>query len=415
MNMEQQIAVIPKQNAELTFKYNLNHGRHGWLRLTPAYSVKLVNEILERSDTGITVLDPFSGTGTTPLSAAYRGDSGTGIEINPFLAWLAKAKIDHYDANILNECISLVDEIVHRISTGDVTPVGHPPIHNIGRWWNDDELLFLCRLKAAIDEIWTDCIKCRNLLLIGFCRILIKLSNAAFNHQSMSFKEKDDSRGLLFSFYPDFPGMFRKEMEFVLESAGDNPHGEANIGLGDSRSIAALVDKKYDLLITSPPYPNRISYIRELRPYMYWLGYLTNGREAGELDWSAIGGTWGIATSKLSDWETPHDSFCPGYFKKALDDVMHSENKSGRLLSNYVARYFHDMWMHLRQIAGIMTAGAEVHYIVGNSSFYGVLIPVELLFRDMLNEAGFMDVKIVKIRKRNSKKELYEYDVHAYR
>ncbi|WP_322490103.1 hypothetical protein [Chloroflexus sp.] len=38
------------------------------------------------------------------------------------------------------------------------------------------------------------------------------------------------------------------------------------------------------LVITSPPYPNRMSYIRELRPYMYWLGYLNNGRDAGELD-----------------------------------------------------------------------------------------------------------------------------------
>lgn len=34
------------RRAELTFKHNANHGRHGWLRLTPAYSVKLVNDIL---------------------------------------------------------------------------------------------------------------------------------------------------------------------------------------------------------------------------------------------------------------------------------------------------------------------------------------------------------------------------------
>lgn len=415
MNMMQQRAYFPMQNAELTFKYNLDHGRHGWLRLTPAYSVKLVKDILKNSDSGIAVLDPFSGTGTTPLSAAYRGDTGTGVEINAFLTWLAQAKVDHYETSALKEGHRLVAEIAARISAGSVSPIEQPPIHNIERWWDKGELSFLCALKAAIDETGSECTQCKNLLLVGFCRLLIKLSNAAFNHQSMSFKERDNTQRLLFSHSPDFLWMFRKEMDFVFESAEDNPCGEAEILMGDSKVISALVTRKYDLLITSPPYPNRISYIRELRPYMYWLGYLNNGREAGELDWSAIGGTWGIATSKLAAWERPQEGFWPGYFKKLLDDIARTDNKNGTLLSNYVAKYFYDMWVHLREVVHVMAAGAQVHYIVGNSTFYGVVVPVERLFRDMLGETGFENAQILKIRKRNSKKELYEYDVYAYR
>ena len=128
-----------------------------------------------------------------------------------------------------------------------------------------------------------------------------------------------------------------------------------------------------------------------------------------------IGGTWGIATSKLAEWERPNEGFWPTYLEKSLDDIAHGRNKSGKLLSNYVAKYFCDMWVHLHQAADVMAAGAEVHYIVGNSTFYGVLVPVEILFRDMLLEVGFKDVSISTIRKRNSKKELYEYDVHAHR
>jgi hypothetical protein len=70
-------------------------------------------------------------------------------------------------------------------------------------------------------------------------------------------------------------------------------------------------------VITSPPYPNRVSYVRELRPYMYRLGCLPDGRSAGELDWQAIGGTWGCATSKLTHWtparplEIPYAQFQP--------------------------------------------------------------------------------------------------------
>ena len=59
-----------KQNTKYTFKYNLSMGRHGWLRLTPAYSVRLVEEILESlTYTPKGILEPFSGTGTTAASA----------------------------------------------------------------------------------------------------------------------------------------------------------------------------------------------------------------------------------------------------------------------------------------------------------------------------------------------------------
>lgn len=84
----------------------------------------------------------------------------------------------------------------------------------------------------------------------------------------------------------------------MLASAAENPGGTGGVLAGDSRSVSKVVPGKYDSLITSPPYPNRMSYIRELRPYMYSLGCLRNGRDAGELDWSTIGGTRGIATSR---------------------------------------------------------------------------------------------------------------------
>ena len=61
------------QRADYTFQFNRHLGRHGWLRLTPAYSVKLVEEILQTVPPESRVLDPFSGTATTPLCAGYRG------------------------------------------------------------------------------------------------------------------------------------------------------------------------------------------------------------------------------------------------------------------------------------------------------------------------------------------------------
>jgi len=157
-----------------------------------------------------------------------------------------------------------------------------------------------------------------------------------------------------------------------------------------------------------------MSYIRELRPYMYWLGFLVNGKDAGELDWSAIGGTWGIATSRLTEWQSPPpDRFKSKVLTSAVDRIAHEDNKNGELLSKYVAKYFDDMWAHFRGLTPVLAHGADIHYIVGNSTFYSVLLPTEKLYAEMLRKLEFTNIECKAIRKRNSKKELIEFDVTA--
>jgi hypothetical protein len=402
---------VVKQRADYTFKFNRDLGRHGWLRLTPAYSVKLVEEILRNTAPGSHIVDPFSGTATTPLCAANHGFPAVGYELNPFLVWFGKAKTDLYSEDKVIEVETVAKNLVERVLKGDVTPYEPPPIHNIRRWWNPEELSFLCKLKSAIDEQYPYSSQTRTLLLVCFCKVVIKLSNAAFNHQSMSFKDKNTKQLELIQPTPDFSSIFLKELEHILSSAQQNPRVKPQIIQGDSRAVRSIDQQSYNVLITSPPYPNRISYIRELRPYMYWLGYLSNGRDAGELDWQAIGGTWGIATSRLADWQRNSGGFYPDYFSSLLLEIARSDNKNGNLLSNYVAKYFEDMWRHLQSVYDIITQGGSVHYIVGNSIFYNILLPVERLYKDMLETLGFIDVHIHTIRKRNSKRALFEFDV----
>ena len=87
---------------QLTFKANAATTRYGWLRLTPAYSVHLVERILDEVAVrdGL-VLDPYCGTGTTALVCAERGIACDTTDINPFLLWLARAKSRRYTSQDL--------------------------------------------------------------------------------------------------------------------------------------------------------------------------------------------------------------------------------------------------------------------------------------------------------------------------
>lgn len=402
-----------RQRAELTFKHNVQNGRHGWLRLTPAYSVKLVRDIVADHPDAKRVFDPFSGTGTTPLCAAEFGHQGTSTEINPFLVWLGNVKTAAYSKATLKRLETVGGDIARSRHGAGTSAAEAPPINNIERWWSPTALRFLCETKGVIDRYGDD-LALYDLLRVSFCRTLIGISNAAFNHQSMSFKKGSASSSQISLIGEDEEcrQQFHDDVQRILRSAEDAPSGSASVVLGDARNLNAIADlEPFDLLVTSPPYPNRMSYIRELRPYMYWLSYLLEAREAGELDWDAIGGTWGIATSRLGDWKPDPKSRLPEYLEPILSEVRSSHEKNGPLMANYIHKYFEDIQQHLRALGRHLRPGAMVYYIVGNSTFYGHVVPVERLYADMLSTAGFERTGWEVVRKRNSKKELFEFSV----
>jgi hypothetical protein len=407
-----------RQRADYTFKENTQHGRHGWLRLTPAYSVRLVERILsEFGERAQKVFEPFSGTGTTPLCAAYRGIAAVATDINPFLIWLGRAKAARYTDAQRRQLESIARRILAR-SAGGKTDAGKvPPIRNIERWWYGPELEFLSGLRAEIERSAAGPVL--DLLKIAFCRTMIALSNAAFNHQSMSFKSAEAPRRMArgrAALQARLSAQFEADIQVVSASTTDNPVGEVQIDEADARGLGELgiAEGSCDLLITSPPYPNRMSYIRELRPYMYWLGYLEVAKEAGELDWEAIGGTWGIATSRLLTWR-PAGEFIPDYLLPIVQRIRLAHPKNGVLMAQYVHKYFEDMSLHFRAAARVLRSGGSAHYVVGNSTFYGQLVPAERVYVDQLLAAGFRHCEARPIRKRNSKKELIEFHVIAQR
>jgi hypothetical protein len=284
-----------------------------------------------------------------------------------------------------------------------------PKIHNITRWWNQYTLKSLATLRQALvnqfGEPKED--KVSSLAWIAFCRLVIETSSAAFNHVSMSFHDevtKYDIEQIEF--------LYLEIIEAIIQSADEKVSGLASVHLADSRKPDLINEVKYSHVITSPPYPNRISYIRELRPYMYWTKFLDTAREAGELDWKAIGGTWGIATSRLYYWKSKRLEL-PESLQRVVSQILDTKEKNALLMANTVWRYFHDMHLHFQNLRKSLKKGAVLSYVVGNSSFYGVQVHTEKLLEDSLKSLGYTNIGNLCVRKRNSKKELYEYCVYA--
>jgi hypothetical protein len=359
----------------------------------------LVGELIEqRSLPELPVLDPFSGTGTTITACAERGVACAAVELNPFLCWLARAKSRNYLAADLVRAEELVGAMARAARRGRGRD-WVPNLHRIEKWWNETTLLALSRAHAVMASARG---KARDLAALAFCRTLIDSGNVSFRHQSMSFRERDGAADVAFQLENAFAALLRGARTRLAGAA-------RAVVLGDARSLsAAALGGPCGSVITSPPYVNRMSYVRELRPYMYWLGFFTSGRDAGELDWRAIGGTWGIATSKLHDWQPEVPSRLVG-----LAPLLGRIERHSPVLARYVERYFCDMQQHLESLQRVLAPGARAHYVIGNSKFFDVLVPAEALLAELFTSAGFVEVSTRTLRRRTSKRELYEYLVTA--
>ena len=403
----------------LTFRGNAALGRHGWVRLTPAYSLHLVRELLKEAGPEDLVLEPFSGTGTTPLVCASLGIRCHAVDINPFLVWLGNLKLSRFDAAAAHTVRDAAERIANRALKTNAD-AWRPDLHQIEKWWDAPTLQ---ALAALCDGVRNPSSKrapgISDLLAVAFCRVMIQNASVSFGHQSMSFKKRHAGGSLLAESRADVAhrvvDAFLAAAAEIADSLSINPPvAGCRVFLGDSRDLPTVLrptGEAYTIVITSPPYPNRMSYIRELRPYMYWLGYLSDGRAAGELDWKAIGGTWGCATSLLNTWRPDGNSTIP--FPQ-FDRIVEEIGSGHPLLGRYVHKYFEDIKSHILGLKKQIAPGARCHYIVGNSKFYDTMLPVEGIYAALFEDAGFVDVEAETIRKRSSKKELYEFVVHAH-
>src|SRR5262249_38238796 len=84
-------------------------------------------------------IDPFSGSGTTALACQFLGIDPTFIEVNPYLADLAEAKVSAYDVSSVTRDFSKLVRKANAVSRmaklvfRDAPPTLVEPGQN-GRW-----------------------------------------------------------------------------------------------------------------------------------------------------------------------------------------------------------------------------------------------------------------------------------------
>lgn len=397
----------------VTFKGGIEAPIHRWFRLTPSFAPELVEDILRHwaVPPGARILEPFCGAGTTPVVCQALGLNCDAVELNPLLHFVSTVKVTplHEPERLLLAAAAVLhraEQLLLEVQSLDAEPFLHqwraviPGIHDVLRWWSLPVLKKIVVLRQALAES-AEPQEIKDFLRLAVVSFLIEVSNAAYNHPSLSFASAAK---------PDAPVWERFQAQVALMAADlrafPTSRSAARIWRGNAKDLARVLPpgSRFEAVLTSPPYPNRYSYARETRPQMFYLGLVADGREVGELETQAIGGTWGKATSVLAQ-PVPYRSAA---VHEALGTIPEQIGQHSPLMRNYVVKYFNDMETHLESLLPLLRPRAPLAYVIGNSRFYGIELPADEILGRLFVHHGCRLNATEKMRLRNCKPGLYE-------
>jgi hypothetical protein len=397
---------------DITFQAGQSEPVHKWYRLTPSFSPGLVRFFFEEFEISARdlVLDPFSGRGTTGIECQKHGIPCVAYEINPSLQRVGALSLlwrptrsdlfEKYLEDLRTEVRGArsleLDELLAKFET--TVPI----IHDLYRWWKPQVLkdLIIARELARSTKFK----QIGHFLWVAVASSVLDCANIHRNHPTITFDD-DHQRQIVVE---DVLSAKVADIQGDLDSMRDEVaahSGLAKVELHDScESLKpGLVGKECTHVITSPPYPNRFSYVHQTRPELHFMELIRERREATEIDLRSVGGTWGRATSVLArSYISPPPELVP-----ILDYIKELKPKSV-LMCNYATKYFFDLHKHIKLLRSVVAPGFRGAYVVGNSRLSGVEIFTEAILARIFELDGFVVDEIILFRKRGGRQRLYE-------
>ena len=369
---------------------------HNWYTFKHGYSRDLAISLITSCDLseGSWVLDPFCGSGTTLLTCKELGINSTGFDILPFSVFLSNIKIENYDDRELWEQL----EILKRETTICQPETVLPDIPIVKKAFQPDVARELLSLKYKIERISDSKIKA--FFKLGFLGILESVSNTSKTGGFLRIVNRDVSSHVVQSLFLD------KVTSMINDVIGYNKTGQyRNVNslakIGDARKLPT--HRKYDAVITSPPYPNRHDYTRIYALEMI-LDFVSNNDELKKIRYETI----------RSHVEAKKKYEAIGYEQPALLSSLIAEvRKNGTnnpQVIDMLEGYFEDMYLCLSEINRCLKQQGKVALVVSNVRFTGVNILVDEILAEIGSQVGLACKEIWAIRYRgNSSQQMRDY------
>ena len=337
---------------------------HRWFWFPHSFSPQLIDEILEAYplSVGGRILDPFVGAGTTILRAGQLGYATVGTDLSPLSLFVSRVKLTPLEAHLLREHLGFVLDY-------QLVKEWPPLPERLERAFTRNELAHIIGLRRKIDGLPRPSADFFRLVLL---RVQQRISRAVPNGGWFRWVDKEDqSRSVAI--------MFEQQANLQIADVNHESYPKARLFLDDARCLENL-NGLFDMVITSPPYPNRHDYSRIFHIELLSLGI--EEKDITSLRHQSI--------RSHVEAQRPHQDASGYVVPKKLQDVIGQlpvevDTRIIRMLKGY----FEDMYMVLKAVRSHLRVGGLCAVVVGNVRHAGVMVPVDEILVDISTQVGY--------------------------
>ena len=391
-----------------TFSDNMKLPVHRWFRYTAGFSAEWAMETIADFEKvrgpKCSILDPFVGSGTTLLAAEATGHEAIGWEVHPFIWRVANAKLFwHLDPNqFITYCTAVSNCAVKNGWSGDLQSA--PEL--LQKCYSKNTLRSLKNLGEAYTKLATEDPHWE-LVWLALTGILRTCSFAGTAQWQYVLPKKRKSKivephGAFRQFVNLMASDMRRVQDFGYRRTAKLQHHDAR--------IRPRVGSEFDLVLTSPPYPNNYDYADATRLEMTFWGEINGWADLHEAvrKYLITSCSQHSAKDKLDPGillTNPELKPLGHQIRSVVEELgtVRLEKGGKKTYHTMIAQYFIDLSLVWKSLRHACRPGATICFIIGDSAPYGVYVPVDEWLGRLALAAGFNNFRFEKIRDRNVK------------
>lgn len=367
--------------------------------MVPQMIRKILDELCSVDPTIKHVHDPFVGSGTILTESILRGLDFTGRDINPLSILLCKVKSGPLYEKALH---SKINRLLKEISLDSKNNV-EIKFKNIDKWFRKDIQLDLSRIKRSIkkeNSLWA-----RRFFWVVLAETVRQVSNSRSTTYKLHIRDeaqiatrKVDAiqifTTLLLNNYSNL-STFRQHLKERNYLNKNSYLHQVNLTLGDARE-KLNVSKKYDLVLTSPPYGDNhttVTYGQYSYLPLQWIDLEDIDKQASATHLNTI---TAIDRMSLGGINYKEDKFkqellriSPTY--KGYVNAFH--NKPERFIDKITA-YFYDLNECLNPILDNLNENGYLIWTLGNRTVAGTVIRLDKVLIELFANK---DIELIDI------------------
>lgn len=387
---------------QATFRGGQAEPLHEWYPYLEGYSPRFVEQVLQEFAPHCErVLDPFGGTGTTPLTAAKLGREAFFCELNPLLQFLIEAKTlasnlgDKQREEIAGRLLELTDGLSERIAQcrpDTELQSAYTATFGNSQFFDDPVLDIVLRTRTAVDVL-----ACESPLAAKFFTIAVVASLIPASRLIRRGDVRFKTAAELKKFKAGFVDCVTKQLRLMardltlLQPLAQTP----KLLCDDARRLQSLLPLDIDAVVTSPPYLNGTNYFRNTKVELWFLRCLRTADDLADFRLRTVtAGINDVTNAKLNgDFPKPARALVARLEESAYDVRI----------PRMVASYFHDMRTVFAALKKHLTAQATLMLDIGDSAYGNIHVPTDKLLAEIFSDLGFSLRREVVLRKRMSR------------